>query len=540
MSMVTKFVLWSILLLVLVGATGVKSQWNNQNSSTHDFMYWQDQYKTTALKLTDDPVVQAAIKSTAEDVNQVTVVSFPLIEQDGTTQQRVDRCQSCHVGLLDPHMTAEKIIKAHDNVDVTAANVVSYLSDPAHRDTLQLVEVIGAHPGMSIETAPKRDLGVAHSPLFQYGVATESSPTPQDAADYVLQKASLKKHPFPTFGCTTCHYGSGREMIQNKAHGDPEHWLQPLLPVKYMEAACAQCHATYDRTAFKFNYLPQMKTIARGQQLFKSMACYGCHKIEGISNGNIGPELTYEGRTSVPAAIEHQIWDPKYKVQTCVMPYFFSVRQPQAITSGLTDPRFNVTVQPATIDDPPTYATQDILDSVNLHGYIPNAAAQADVDALVTYVYSQTGQSYASSLSDRMSDLATFNSAKPTVVGVSVAEGKTLFDTSGCYACHYVGDVKHPQVGKGGHAAPELTWEGTRHSVQYLIGHYKNPQEYVPGSIMPIFPFSDSQRAALALYDQTFGAGTGVGGPVQPSQDMPTPKQAESGVRNQTIRYMSR
>ena len=69
-----------------------------------------------------------------------------------------------------------------------------------------------------------------------------------------------------------------------------------MLPAKHMEAACAQCHASYSPTTFKITYLPQMTTIARGEQLFQQQACYGCHKIAGFSKGNIGPELTYEGR----------------------------------------------------------------------------------------------------------------------------------------------------------------------------------------------------------------------------------------------------
>ena len=89
---------------------------------------------------------------------------------------------------------------------------------------------------------------------------------------------------------------------------------------------------------------PQMQTIARGEQLFKAQACYGCHKIEGFSKGNIGPELTYEGRSKPLEAIEHQLWDPRYLVGTCVMPYFFAVRaaqhgRPGASLADVVDPR---------------------------------------------------------------------------------------------------------------------------------------------------------------------------------------------------------
>ena len=97
-----------------------------------------------------------------------------------------------------------------------------------------------------------------------------------------------------------------------------------------------------------------MTTIARGEQLFKAQACYGCHKIEGFSKGNIGPELTYEGRVAgTYLTIEHQLWDPRYKVNGCVMPYFFAARAHNTddprLTDESVDPRADAAeVRPAT------------------------------------------------------------------------------------------------------------------------------------------------------------------------------------------------
>ena len=255
------------------------------------------------------------------------MLQFPVIKADGTEQQRVDRCQSCHVGMLDPNMTAEKLIKFLDDKAVPTSQVAAYLSDPAHASTLEAIKTIGAHPGIRQESGDTpHDLGVIHGAKFTYGITTEANVNTDDLADYQEQKINLKQHPFPTFGCTTCHYGTGRELIQNSAHGSPEHSQTPLLAAKYMEAACAQCHARYDQTSFKIGYQPplsaeriiklldgqdvtpdqlnayladpknaataetvryvanqpQMQTIAHGEALFQAQACYGCHKIEGF------------------------------------------------------------------------------------------------------------------------------------------------------------------------------------------------------------------------------------------------------------------
>ncbi len=565
--MVTKFVLWSLLLLALVGYTGVKSLWNNQNAQTHDFTYWQNQYKDIAYQLASDPTVKEAARDAVVEVKQVTVIQFAALQQDGTEQQRVDRCQSCHIGLLNPQMTAENIIRTVDHKTVPAASVAAYLE--AHDDTRAMVETLGAHPGVTVTVGTQENnLGVIHSPHLSYGVTTETSPTAADRADYEAQKENVKKHPFQTFGCTTCHYGSGRDLIQYKAHqfvGDqvssdadtleaaniiPIPGTQ-MLPARFMEAACAQCHASYNPTTFHISYLPQMQTIARGEQLFKSQACYGCHKIEGFSKGNIGPELTNEGRSALPSTIAHQLWDPRYKVATCVMPYFFSVRQHNTdIAPGgiIGNPNANTeTVDPRTKTvNAADIQNRDITTTLNQHGYIADASRQADVDALITFVASQTGQNYADSQSSRFAAIASYNISSPGEVAVTIAQGKQLFAQSGCYACHYIGNpnVKHitgdPKYGQGGVAGPELSWEGSRHSQQWLVAHYKNPQAFVPGSIMPIFPFSDSQRAALSLYDASQRPAGAGARPVSPDQDMPTDTQVQRGIENPDVRYMTR
>ena len=583
-SMVSKFAFWSVVLLVLVIVTAVKATWNNQNASTPDFRYWQGQYRTISADLAQSDAVKEAALNAPEEVKQVTVLQFPVLKADGTQQQRVDRCESCHTGLTNPSMTAENIIAKVDHRTIATAQLAAYLNDPAHKATLDLIKTLGAHPGIRVESgASPRDLGVIHGSNFTYGIATEASLNEEDKSDYQYQKINLKQHPFPTFGCTTCHYGTGRELIQDSAHGDPEHSQAPMLPAKYMEAACAQCHAKYDAKSFVIGYQaplsatriiklldgqdiaedglqtylndpknaltaqtvqyvagqPQMATIARGEQLFKAQACYGCHKIEGFSKGNVGPELTYEGRAAGgTTAIAHQIWDPRYKVASCVMPYFFAFREKNtddtdpSRVGDIVDPRSQTTkiapvaVAPVAGQVNPDYE-EDIAATLKQHGYVADAKRQLDVDALVTFVDSQTGQNYADSQASRFTTIAAYNIARPAESALTAGAGKLLFEQSGCYACHYIGNPNKTHqtgdqaVGKGGVAGPELSWEGTRHSQKWMVEHYKNPQAFVPGSIMPIFPFSDSQRAALSLYDSSLRPSKATARPVSPDQDLP-------------------
>ncbi len=142
-SMVGKFAFWSVVLLLLVIATFWKATWNNQTASTPDFNYWQGQYKQAAAQLATDETVKEAALNAAVEVKQVTVLQFPTLKADGSQQQRVDRCQSCHAGLLDPNMTAEKLIKVLDNQTVPTEQVAAYLSDPKHKATLDAIKTSG-------------------------------------------------------------------------------------------------------------------------------------------------------------------------------------------------------------------------------------------------------------------------------------------------------------------------------------------------------------------------------------------------------------
>ncbi len=73
--------------------------------------------------------------------------------------------------------------------------------------------------------------------------------------------------------------------------------------------------------------------------------------------------------------------------------------------------------------------------------------------------------------------------------------GKVLYRQEGCFICHRLDDESW-KVG------PDLTVEGTRaRSKAWLIGHFKNPPAYTPGSIMPAFKnLTNEQLRPLATF----------------------------------------
>ena len=119
------------------------------------------------------------------------------------------------------------------------------------------------------------------------------------------------QHPFEKFGCTICHQGQGRATDREAAHGHVKHWDHPMLPMKYIQSSCAQCHSAAD--------LPQANVLARGGALFAEQGCIGCHKLGGFG-GNIGPELDKVGTKHSPEWLAQHFRTPGEIVPGSGMP----------------------------------------------------------------------------------------------------------------------------------------------------------------------------------------------------------------------------
>lgn len=109
------------------------------------------------------------------------------------------------------------------------------------------------------------------------------------------------QHPVEKFGCTVCHRGQGRATTVADAHGHVEHWDEPMLPMKYIQASCGKCHEAGDN--------PGAPELALGQQVFDSVGCRGCHKLGGVG-GIVGPELDKVGARRSPDWLKKHFLSP--------------------------------------------------------------------------------------------------------------------------------------------------------------------------------------------------------------------------------------
>ncbi|HSB18775.1 MAG TPA: c-type cytochrome [Anaeromyxobacteraceae bacterium] len=137
------------------------------------------------------------------------------------------------------------------------------------------------------------DLGVADRCVSCHvGMAPGEKGLPGDKA---LAPHPPVVHDPATFGCTTCHGGQGRATTAADAHGQVEHWPEPMLPRRYLYASCGTCHTHLA--------VPNAEQLARGRGAFERHDCLACHRVDGRGGtlrpggqgGLEGPDLSRAG-----------------------------------------------------------------------------------------------------------------------------------------------------------------------------------------------------------------------------------------------------
>lgn len=126
----------------------------------------------------------------------------------------------------------------------------------------------------------------------------------------------LKNHPLKDFGCTVCHEGQGRATTSvEKAHGEVEYWLHPMLRGSLAQASCIKCHERTDN-------LPGAEMVSIGQRLVVERGCVGCHDVEGFPTVKIGPPLTFVGEKVSYKWLKTWLKDPHETYEKARMPNF--------------------------------------------------------------------------------------------------------------------------------------------------------------------------------------------------------------------------
>jgi mono/diheme cytochrome c family protein len=365
-------------------------------------------------------------------------------------------------------------------------------------------------------------------------------------------------HALDQFGCVLCHRGQGAATSVEEAHYTTEAWEQPLLPARYLDSSCGQCH---------LGALTGTPRLNQGRQLLSTMGCVHCHLISQ-PDGNVfkpnddPPPLVHIAEKTSREWIYKWIKNPQDYAASATMPNFQLSDQDAADISAFLIAQStpsaageNAKPGPATSQGAPG----DAAEAATLYGSsfcaschaVQNAAGNlvgGNLGPELTHVGNKVSPEWLRSwLNDprqyepgtRMSHyrfdqkqislLSSFLMAKkddsfladvhlPQATAESIAHGKRLVTESGCAACHQINGVNPPQ-----NFAPELSRVGSRPLAQivfpsgmkhnladYITAKINDPRSFGPGLKMPKFTLTDDQVAALttALLAQTDRAGT--------------------------------
>ncbi len=227
-------------------------------------------------------------------------------------------------------------------------------------------------------------------------------------------------------------------MTQANWHSE---YKSKLLGKEYMQANCAQCH-----TEEKFAGTP---LVERGRQLFFEKACYGGHRIEGLADGILAPDLTEVGKKYRIDYLWGHTVNPRNYLATSFMPKF------------------------------------DLSDD--------------EIMALVIFLKNRRGINFAETSLDqyrvRMQEAKTTTTATAPnqTATTSAARGEQLIGQRACTACHRLGD-------RDGHIVPDFSFEGLVRDSNWMTEHFRDPGSRVPDSIMPSFGFPEDDFLSLVAY----------------------------------------
>jgi cytochrome c551/c552 len=365
----------------------------------------------------------------------------------------VDRCQSCHMGIMEP-------------IRITAASMTA--------------------PG---EKAPD-----------DYARAFTTHPQPE----------LLTIHDPQKFGCTPCHQGNGRATTSiEKAHGNYEHWLWPLFPTQNAEAGCQNCHAADMVLASGGT---EWKVIDEGKDLFRQKGCMGCHRYEGydrepeelnsitqqiklfdqqkIDNFKTAAymmkqadaaETNEEANRLNEQAIALKVANSKLdgRIQQLDFESHSLMQDQKKVGPNLKDIRLKLNKNwiPVWLRKPTDFRSTTKMPNFRLNEH--------QVEAISAYLWQ-------SALTDPL----------PQQKPGNVEHGKELFETRGCLACHSMGEGSQMM---GGTFAANLSREGEKANYDYLVRWIHNARQrtrpYCPYEKKDIGPEDYAKKGLPYVFD---------------------------------------
>jgi mono/diheme cytochrome c family protein len=348
-------------------------------------------------------------------------------------------------------------------------------------------------------------------------------------------------HKLDQFGCTMCHRGQGAATTVAEAHNSTLAWEQPILPAKYIESSCGECHR---------EPLPGAPQLNQGRHLLSRYGCVHCHTVK-LPDGKIlkptddPPSLAHIADKTTREWIYAWLKDPQAYASTATMPNFkLSDDDARDVSAFLMA---NSTPLPGDTTALSAKASSDPAAGATLYGEsfcaschaVQNAAGNlvgGDVGPELTRVgnkvkpewlqaWLRNPRSYDAEtamphyrfndpqvakltgflLAKTDSDLLT-NVHLEAATPEQIAHGKRLVSDYGCASCHEIAGIKKPE-----NFAPELSRIGNKPVTQlvflpgmqhtlsdYIAAKIKQPRAFGQALKMPQYTFTPAQIDSLA------------------------------------------
>lgn len=359
-------------------------------------------------------------------------------------------------------------------------------------------------------------------------------------------------HSLTDFGCSTCHRGQGGATTLEEAHRSTLAWEEPILPARYIESSCGQCH---------LGDLPGTPQLNYGRKLLAREGCVRCHNVrqpDGVvmQGTDDPPSLQHIAQKTTREWVYAWIKNPQAYSSTATMPNFgLSDDDSRDITAFLMAQSTPVAL-PGPEKATSSTTAADPTAGASLYGQsfcaschaVQNAAGNmvgGDLGPELTKIGTKAKPEWLEAwlrnpgaydpdtkmphyrfTEQQIKTVAGFLEAKtdsdllanvhlPDSTPQQIAHGKQLVNEYGCASCHEINGVRKPD-----NFAPDLSHVGSRSLAQlvfapgvphtlpdYIGAKVRDPRAFGASLKMPKFTLTQQQAdaittALLALSDR--------------------------------------
>ena len=363
-----------------------------------------------------------------------------------------------------------------------------------------------------------------------------------------VNQQPFRKHPaiphsLDGFGCVICHGGQGAATTVAEAHHSERAGEEPILPARYIESGCGQCHQ---------NALSGTPQLNLGRRILTRYGCVHCHSITLPDGAKVvatdhPPSLAHIADKTTREWIYTWLKDPQAYAASTTMPnyklsdadasdisaYLVSTSTQQAGDTAAAGTKSAAQTDPAA---GPSLYGESFCSSCHA---VQNAAGNlvgGDVGPELTRIGNKVKPEWLAAWlqNPRIYDATTpmphyrFSAQQITILtgylqgksdsdyGPSVhletastnqiAHGRKRIVELGCAACHEINGVQTPE-----NFAPELSSIGSKPLAQivflpgmehtlpsYIVAKIRQPRSFGASVKMPQFTLTNSQTDALA------------------------------------------